>query len=55
MITYCLIKLAIEDSYDYEDLITYFLFMLFTIPIDLLFVILQPLFYILVRKWESDN
>ena len=55
MISYCLFKYFVNDASDYEDLVFGMVLMSLTIFIDILFLIFQPIFYLLVKKYEKEN
>jgi hypothetical protein len=55
MLTYMTCKHAIRDSYDLEDLATTLSVILFIVVVDIVFIFLQPLFYIIYKKWSKEN
>ena len=55
MITYCLIKYVREESFDYGELAFYLFLSVITIIIDILLLLIQPIFYIIVKSWEKEN
>lgn len=55
MITYCLIKYVREEVFDYGELAFYLFLSIFAIIFDILLLLIQPIFYIIVKSWEKDE
>lgn len=55
MITYCIVKSIIDEAFDYEDLFVRLFAVPFTILFDLLFLIFQPVLFIIVKKFEKNE
>ena len=55
MITYCLIKYIEEEAFDYGELAFYLFLSIFAIIFDILLLLIQPIFYIVVKNWEKEN
>lgn len=54
MLTYTNIKRLIDDCCDYEDLFEGLLITIFTLILDILFLLFQPLLFLIIRKIEKD-
>lgn len=55
MLTYMQIKHAINDSYWLDKLILDLLPLLLLIPLDLITIFLQPIYFIAYKKWNKKN
>lgn len=55
MITYLWLRQTMEDTYDCNDLILSFILMPFITLLDILFIIFQPLMYLLYKAWKEKN
>jgi hypothetical protein len=55
MITYLLIKYGNEKAYDLEDFICILIATPLAIIVDLLFVLFQPIFYLIYKKWQKER
>ena len=55
MLTYMQIKHAIDDSYWLNDLILDLLPLLLLIPLDLITIFLQPIYFIAYKKWNKNR
>jgi hypothetical protein len=55
MITYLLIKYGNEKAYDLEDFICILIATPLAIIVDLLFVLFQPIFYLIYEKWQKER
>ena len=55
MITYCWYKCIEEDVYEYDEMALYMLLIPLTIIFDIVFLIFQPIFYKIVKKYEEED
>ena len=55
MITYMIIKNGIEKSYDLEELSWTMIVSVFTSLLDLVFILFQPLFYLIYKLYKKGR
>lgn len=55
MITYLLIKNIIDEACDIEDFLYDIIFLPLTIFLDIILLFMQPIIYLVYRKWVQEN
>ena len=55
MITYLSIKSGVENSHDLEEFCFHLLITPFTIVLDLVFIIFQPIFYLMYKWYQKEK
>lgn len=55
MITYLSTKSGVENSYDLEEFYFTLMMIPLTILVDLVFIIFQPIFYLIYKWWRKER
>lgn len=55
MMSYLLIKKIIDEAYDIEDFLYDIIFLPLTIFLDIILLFMQPIIYLVYRKWVEEN